>query len=484
MPLEFRHYDFGVQPHERAAFHERLLTDPEWSGKDIGRLEEELGVALDHLMGSLATRMFFDGRIGDLQVVCIDAGEFDGCGTPTPASVVATSGFTPDKRKAWMERLQSAEDRPIAFEIVDPTAWTDYEGTTKVAYIGFDGAEYQLIRWGRPFEHPTASGETITAFAIDSWSAWDDNAEKKKYSAAERAHLAATASDMIMNVQENTPQAVADVLAVISWLYDSNEGFQGKIADSKKKERKDVTGQEIISYVAESLSFNEEADTQAIKDMTDPTQQLLVKHWFITEGSRAVYRDKKFDVAGQGIQERLAAKVAETANASTWPVAKMRQYLADRLDRAVKYHESFAREHYGEASLKEVEVYSSVHAFTDIPELNDNNREIELPSAVAIKENPPPEELVESLRELERLEEEIEEADADGTETMNILARRLQYKIEIDHGKYIEDLKTAAVRAKERVYRKTVFDAKYAFRPRLIEGILLARELVRKADEG
>ncbi len=498
--MEYHHFEFGAQPQDRPVLHDAITADSEWREKDSTELETALGISIVEAMGALTTRMVLnpDAPIGAGSIVfSVEENPVEDSNMLIiPRSVITTTGFEPGKLQAWRERVAEAvEDKPMSFEIVDNSSLTDGE-PRQLLNLAFDGTHYSLSRYGRPFTYVTENGQTIDCFAMDQWSIWDYHAEKRRQAIAERDHIGLHVQENILEIDDVTElEKISYVLSHTAQLYNHDFIITAKIKLQQRGfEREAITYRDIVDEVGIGKFTVGEGTMRyydllhaVAKDIFDPLQLALVQVWFATEGIRTTYGEAEETPAlRQELQQLLENKIAETANASMWDGARLRTYLMSGLDQAADTYTNDFERYYQGNRFQHPRVTSTILAQNKFPELLNGQSYISLEEAIAVAQNPPSDAMLERLRELMRLNEDLETAEADEdydkADYLESEIDKLMTKVEKKDEAYFARLDEATDAAEETAYSNLGIGKEIDSRTFLIEGILLAREITRLAD--
>lgn len=491
-----KHFDIGIQPHERQAYHRQLLADPAWD-EHLLVLESELGHSIVAAIGSLTTRLMLDptAKVNGLSLEFTSETDIAGPNVIfMPPSVVHTTGLDPAKIQDWQIRLgQSTEDKPMTFNLLtEPTSENDHlkRGVT----VEFDGTAYSISRYGRLFGLTNGAGPAVEASAWDSWSVWDYHAEKKRQGAAERANLEQSVRQQITDLESAAAtQQIATLLCTAGMLRDSSSIYMSRsqiMRDGRTYE--DIGYREILAYQA--LGIRNDGTTKphfellhnASMDLSDANQRALVQHWFISHGQQMIEQlhGQPAETIHQQLATLLDAKIAETSGVASWPLSRLRQYLHTMLDQEVIAHSQSVSEYYSGHSFRHSRTSTGVHARSPYPEISGGEEYIDGADALALAVNQPAETLVEDLRQLQRIEEDTALADDRNSLNALTLAReRLLKHIDQQYGAYFTRLDAYNDQAKLHIRGAYHIANMYDERAIIIEGILLAREIGRLADK-
>lgn len=497
---DLAHFEFGSQPQDRAALHQQLLADPEWVDKGHDQLETELGEQIIGALGSLTMLLARkpDAKLDEHAV------EFTSTTTESqsnivivPLTVLQTTGLDLEKLAGWNRRVkESTEDRPMRFDILGQGHGAESDPAA-LATVWFDGTHYGIARNGRRFEYPVKAGEPIQSFFTDAWSVWDYNAEKRRQRIAERDNIVLSAEGLILDLDNSqNAEDISRILCTAGMLHSSSFilGEQARIASSTGRSYEDIGWQEILVHKAQGEYDGIRIDYFDVLDrltegMDDQTQLALARFWFVTEGQRELVRHDIKDRAGalSILEELLTAEVERTQGAANWDAATIRVYLLSVLDRVAESFTEAITEDFGGHRFAHAQATGELLAETEYPELNQYRRYMDLGNAVGLAQNPPPYELLERLRELERLQEDLGQAyidqDNNRAEFLEGEIVRIQNATSEKYDPYLTVVNAAAEGAMVEIDDSLGIEHGYNTRAMVIEGILLAKEIARRADD-
>lgn len=501
---DFRHFEFGVQPQDRAALHGQLLTDPTWIDKSHADLEAELGESIVATLGSLTMLMARepDAKLGENTLAFESdesvATQSKGGLVVASASAMELHGLDMTELRELRQRAEAAvEDKPMRFDILGAEHDTNGQ-QIRLATVWFDGTHYGLVRRGNRFDYTDNTGRTFSAFATDTWSVWDYNATKMSQRAAQGEDIALGTERLIMELDDSRDsEQVARILCTAGMLHSESFIFldRARAADKAGRPTEDISYAEVLNQKALGQAFDgsrlEYFDIldDATSSIEDQTQLALVRFWFVTAGQRRFYRDFHEDetMRRQRLAHLLAGQIEDTAGAAGWDAATMRLHLLSVLDDEVERYTQAWRECFDGHSFAHANGSSRVLTDAQYPELNDDKRYVDLSTAVAMAKNPPPHDLLEDVRQFRRLGEDIEQAQIDGdddrAEALDMELSALHARAGAPIDRYETVVNSASEGAQVGIREQLGFGDTPGLRLMIIEGILLAREIARRADK-
>lgn len=351
---DFRHFEFGMQPQDRAALHGQLLTDPTWADKSHADLEAELGQSIVATLGSLTMLMARepDAKLGE-NAVAFESDESamaqsNGGLVVASASAMELHGLDMTELRELRQRADAAvEDKPMRFDILGVEHDTNGQ-QIRLATVWFDGTHYGLARRGNRFGYTDDTGRTFSAFATDTWSVWDYNATKMSQRTAQGEDIAVGTERLIMELDDSRDsEQVARILCTAGMLHSESFIFSDRaaVADKTGRPTQDITYTEVLNQKALGETFDgsrlEYFDVldEATNGIEDQTQLALVRFWFATAGQRDFYKNFHEDEATrrQRLTGLLAEQIEDTIGAAGWDAATMRLHLLSVLDQEAIY---------------------------------------------------------------------------------------------------------------------------------------------------